>query len=153
MARSLTSNPTPPEKPLRIVVDVPRSGHIDVQGFLGAKKIGYLVLTRVQPTKDLRPLPSLPTWVVENVALRSEAIGMGYGTQLYCAAFAAAVAASDGPILAGAAADMVGWIATSGAARRVWERLRADYPSHPSLMAIVFRPEDVEPWMLPGGKR
>lgn len=148
-------NPVPPEKPMRLKVrDWDWGGKFSVDGFSGRTRVGYI---------DVFPVPSdepgaqiaeqmggLAAWTVNSVALRGdEWKRKGYGTQLYLAGFAEAVRRSGGPVIVGAARPMRGYVGTSAAATRVWERLLMEYPAHPTVMALRFSPEDIEPWMLP----
>lgn len=160
MARFAT-NPKAPAKPLRIVIqsfDDDR-GQFAVTGFLGSSKVGYVDCYPLRERESDLPghavrelLGGLPGWVVRDAFLAHEKYRhQGYGTQMYMAAFAEAVRRSGGPIVIGAARPMLGYVGTSKDAEAVWARIIGEglYPAHPSKQAVVFRPEDVEPWMLP----
>lgn len=138
-------------------------GWFAVVGWSGNSKAGYVDCKPVKP-RDERArghairelLGGLPGWFISNAFLAGEKFRhQGYGTQLYCCAFAEAVRLSGGPVVVGSAQAMTmepGFsVGTSKEAEAVWKRLRQEgkYPFHPDLDALVFTPEDIEPWMLP----
>lgn len=157
-----TRNPRRPDKPLHVVI-AEQYKWFAVIGWLGNAKAGYVDCHPVQPRDEqyrghaIRELlGGLPGWYISNAFLAGEKFRhKGYGTQLYCTAFAEAARQSGGPVVIGSAEAMTlspGFrVGTSKEARAVWQRLRDEgkYPFHPDLDALVFAPEDVEPWMLP----
>jgi len=153
---SLVANPKPPTKPLRLVVhDWGQFGMFTVQGWLGSKKVGYIdvrpIRDKDEHTAARREFGTHPAWTVENAFLKSEDFKhRGYGTQMYLGGFAEAVRRSSGmPIVVGSARSMRGFVGTSASAQKVWDRLRLEYPSHPTYAVLLFGPENIEPWMLP----
>ncbi|NBT36301.1 MAG: GNAT family N-acetyltransferase [Betaproteobacteria bacterium] len=159
----MRANPKPPQKPLHLVIVNGSRGEFDVIGWLGNARVGYVVCT---PLKEARTaargqevrvdLGGLPAWFIESAFLKDPKYrGKGYGTQLYAAAFAEAAKRSGGPVVIGSAEAIAREpyfrIGTSADAKAVWKRIIDEgiYPAHPTEQAIVFRPEDIEPWMLP----
>lgn len=162
-AELYAENPKPPAKPLHLVVVNGPYGGFDVIGWQGSSKVGYVVCEPVKAKDEdrrghqiSRDLGGYPAWFVKDAFLADAKYrGAGYGTQMYLCAFAEAVLRSGGPVVVGSAQSMARTptfgIGTSADAKRVWDRLIAEgiYKAHPTQQAIVFRPEDIEPWMLP----
>lgn len=160
--RRARPNPRPPAKPLHVVI-AEAYNWFAVIGWLGNAKAGYVDCHPVKPRDEkwrgheIRALlGGLPGWYVSNAFLAGEKFRhKGYGTQLYCVAFAEAVRQSGGPVVVGSAQAMTmsptSMTGTSKEAAAVWRRLREEgkYPFHPTLDALVFTPDDIEPWMLP----